>query len=211
MDFFRLDARQIDNVNLNRFSNDVKFDFKTSGSNLSKPLVKSALASKYPVALQAAIVSEDKPNFAFLPPQKTPTGFMNNSNHFFTVGIGISGGFSLPFGIFAGAGVYGSNTGEFGTYTGAGIQIASNMGGSASIEATYIFGPPSDFQGMAYGIGIEIEPCPPICVAGSLLFQPKTWRFLGFTFSVGVGVSALPANILIQAGMTNTKPRLIFR
>ncbi len=114
------------------------------------------------------------------------------------IGIGISGGF------------YGSSTGELGIFSGGSIGIWTNIGISASIMVTYILGPPSDLGGVSWGVGCDIGG-EFIGGGGMLLFSPPPIRFLGVSFSIGVGMSTLPFDITVQAGYTKTKPLLYLR
>jgi hypothetical protein len=75
---------------------------------------------------------------------------------------------------------------------------------------TFIFGPPSDFAGVSWGVGCDIG-VGIVGVGAMLLFTLPPIRCLGYAVSLSVGPTSLPFDVTVQMGITSTKPVLNFK
>jgi hypothetical protein len=125
-----------------------------------------------------------------------------------TVGVGSSVSAFAAIGITFGAGLYGSTKPELGIYTSGGGGIWTNAGVSASLQVTFVFGPPSDFGGMSWGVGVGCDiPGVGLGVSAMVLFSASgpPYRFLGFSYGLGAGVSVLPVEYTFQVSSTHLR------
>lgn len=126
-----------------------------------------------------------------------------------TIGAGVSTAAFAGLGVTVGTGLYGSNTPEFGAYASGGGGYWTNVGASGGIQYTVVFGPPSSFAGVCWGVGVDIGVPGTIVGAGAMaLFgmSGPPFEFLGVSWSVAVGPSILPADVTIQFSETKIFP-----
>ncbi len=125
-----------------------------------------------------------------------------------TIGLGGSTSAFAVIGVTAGAGLYGSTTPELGWYTSGGAGFWTNAGVSSGLALTYVFGPPSAFSGLSIGVGVDADlPGLGVGIGILLLFGASgpPFQFLGYSFGVSAGLSALPIDFTIQASDTYTR------
>jgi hypothetical protein len=160
---------------------------------------------RYPVE-----ISEHPPRIDIISPSRVPVGLTAGSKSAATLALGVNTAAFYGLGISVGAGLYGSTTRELGVYTGGSVGVWTNIGYSAGLQYTFIFGPPSDFGGVAIGVGCDVSG---VLVGGGamLLFSLPPFRCLGYSVGVGVGYSTLPFDVTVQVGITTPKPLLYFK
>ncbi|MBK5963359.1 hypothetical protein CCR95_04455 [Thiocystis minor] len=155
-------------------------------------------------------LSEHPPRVDIIPPSHVPVGLTPASKAAATLALGLNASAFAVVGISVGGGLYGSTNGELGVYNSGGLGLWSNIGVSAGPQYTFIFGPPSDFGGISWGVGCDVGPG---LVSGGamLLFSLPPFRCLGYSVSVSVGTTRLPFDVTVQASLTTTKPLLYFK
>jgi hypothetical protein len=137
------------------------------------------------------------------------------STHVFTAALGVSLSRYYLLGGTMGGGVYGSNKPETGTYLNYGGGVFLNVGGSLGGQLTWIFGPPSTFAGVCWGVGISVDVLP-VCPFGisvgghawfNLAYRPHAvFTLIGFSYDLAVGVGILPVTFSLEQSRTRTFP-----
>ena len=141
-------------------------------------------------------------------PNNVPVGLTPSSSGKFTMAVGLQGAAFAVIGATASAGVYGSTSPELGVFFSLGGGWWTNVGLSAGISLTFIFGPPADLNGVSWGIGCDSRWWVG-SVGGLLLFSPPPFRFLGFSVGLSAGPSMIPAfDVTVQVSNTFVTPIL---
>lgn len=126
-----------------------------------------------------------------------------------TIGCGLSSSAYVIAGVSFGAGIYGSNSPELGLYTSGGGGAWTNVGISSGVQYTYVFGPPASFGGMGWSVGGGVDiPGVGLGISVALLFSASgpPYTFLGYSFGVSAGLTALPAEVSFQVSNTALLP-----
>lgn len=125
-------------------------------------------------------------------------------------GLGASAGAAAVYG--ASGGVYFWNkptSGELGLYGSVSLGMMTNIGASATWQVSYLFGPaPALLAGESIIVGVELGG--QVFTGGGYLIFSYSWptELIGISFALGVGASALPANITVQYSKTWIKPAI---
>jgi hypothetical protein len=216
------DLRQLDNLNIQQQGSSIaKMPPGTlqKKSNFERSLVKGAITGaqvfnpSLGCLLEPIKVSENRPaTILITPPTTVPIGLSGTmppaAPHDLTLSIGWSGSVFMGLGSTIQGGLYGSTFPEFGLFASVAGGFWTNIGVSTGPVATLIFGPPSDFAGAAWGIGIDAKFLTG-AIGGLLLFSDPPFRFLGLSISLSAGPSAIPGfDFTVQYGGTMTKPLL---
>lgn len=164
------------------------------------PIIRSALdfraTSSVPVSVKGAIKAA---------PTRSATDWTA------CLGPNASGGAVVAFG--AGGGVYFWNKpkgGEIGLYGGYSVGMVTNIGVSLVGQFTYLWGPaPTMLAGTSIVVGVDVSvPTGILTGGGALIFSESPVQWIGFSFSLGVGASAVPYDFTIQASKTWIKPKV---
>jgi len=156
------------------------------------------------------IISDTPPSVSIRKPSRVPVGVTPRPKDEVTLALGMATTAFAVVGVSVSGGVYGSTNGELGVYTGGSVGVWTNVGASVGPQYTMIFGPPSDFAGVSWGVGCDLG-AGIVGVGGMLLFTLPPYRCLGFSVSLAIGPTSLPYDVTVQAGITTTKPVLRFR
>jgi len=212
-----IDLRDVDNI-----------DIQALGKLLGPPPPRTKLGPIEKAALSAAIdiwnlanpqavlfrnpidMADSPPTVTIAKPSSVPVGMATRAKDDVTLALGLTGSAFNVVGISVSGGVYGSTTGELGVYTGGSVGVWTNAGSGMGPEYTMIFGPPSDFAGVSWGVGCDIG----VGIVGTgamLLFTLPPFRCLGFSVALSVGPTSLPFDVTVQASITSTKPVLNFK
>jgi hypothetical protein len=126
-----------------------------------------------------------------------------------TIGAGSSGSIFSIVGVTVGQGIYASNSPEFGFYHGIGGGYWTNVGVSGGIQLTYVMGPPSDFGGLSWAVGVDCDiPGVGMGLSAAVLFSASgpPYQLQGWCVGIGAGVSALPVSLSFQVSNTKLIP-----
>ncbi|MCC6129771.1 MAG: hypothetical protein IT186_07560 [Acidobacteria bacterium] len=102
------------------------------------------------------IISDTPPSLTIKKPSKVPVGMTPRTKEEATLALGMTTTAFAVVGVSVSGGVYGSTNGELGVYTGGSVGLWTNVGVSMGPQYTFIFGPPSDFAGVSWGVGCDI-------------------------------------------------------
>jgi hypothetical protein len=217
MDRIRADLRDID-----------KIDIQKQGFSIAKAPPRRALGDVEKKALRSALdlwkllspeamifhnpldMADRPPRVDILPPTTVPVGMVPRTRPEATLALGITSQAFKVVGISTSGGIYGSTTRELGVYIGGSVGIWTNAGFGVGPTYTMVFGPPSDFAGVSWGVGVDIG-FGLVGLGGVLLFSLPPFRVLGYSVSLSAGVTTLPVNVEVSVGLTKTKPVLNFR
>jgi hypothetical protein len=122
-----------------------------------------------------------------------------------TIGVGATASAFMVIGVTYGAGLYGSNSPELGVYTSPGAGIWTNAGVSGGFQLTYVFGPPSSFGGLSWGVAVSADmPGVGVGLSAMVILSASgpPYQLLGWSVGVGGGVSVLPVDISFQVSNT---------
>lgn len=211
MNTFKIDARQLDNLDIQGLGSTLSGSPSARrATGMEATLLRGAVDLSGNVwAKEAISVADRKPRITAIGGAKYPIGLRPGTSPHLTMGLGISLAAAVVIGPTAGGGLYGSTTPEIGIYGSIGAGWWTNAFYSTGAAVTFVFGPPSDFAGIAWGIGADIKFIVG-SLGGLLLFSPPPIRFLGFSVSLSAGPSAIPAfDVTIQVSNTWTKPLLV--
>lgn len=185
---------------------------RRQAGTIEKPVISAAVSAASSVSNTAKILKEivDLADLA----KTVPVTLVGGSGPMVTgpksisqvtIGAGSSVSAFATVGVSFGAGLYASNSPELGIYTSAGGGIWTNAGASGSLQLTYVFGPPSSFAGLSWGVGVDCDvPGVGIGLSAMVLFGASgpPYEFLGWCFGVGAGVSVLPVDFTFQVSST---------
>jgi hypothetical protein len=221
MDKFRADFRALDKLNIVKLGKPVTPGPARKTLNQTESKVVDSLASfgqmlGQPTAnliKELARIPKSPPAVTVLPPLTVSFGLGPSALKVITLSIG---GNLEAFGLVGAtfqSGLYGSNSPELGIFTSVGAGLFTGVGVSSGLVLTCVFGPPSSFAGIAWGVGVDVTiPGLNGLVAGGamLLFTaPPTVRFLGYSAGLSAGFSGpLPITVSLQVSSTATKPLL---
>jgi hypothetical protein len=215
---FNIDLRDLDN-----------FDIQANGQLLGAPPPHNPIGPVQKLALEGAIdlwklvfpqavlfrepinVADNKPSVTIQKPSTVPVGLTPRAKDECTIALGITGSAFAVIGISISGGVYGSTTGELGVFTGGSVGVWTNVGASLGPQYVMVFGPPSDFAGVSFGVGCDIG-VGLVGVGAMMLFSLPPIRCLGISVSLSLGTpGSLPFDVTAQIGITSTKPLLNFK
>jgi hypothetical protein len=218
MDSFRADLRALDQLDLTKSVLPLPpFPARKTLNQAEKAALKAAFYFKqlfFPVFKSSAgvlqepiLISDKRPSIEILLPQTIQVGMAGGMPGDITLGIGVGVTLMAVIGLSNSFGLYGSTTPELGLFDSIGAGIWSNIGASGGATLTFIFGPPSDFAGISFGIGCDVGAG---LIGGNamLLFSPPPIKFLGFTAGIALGPSLASLDVTVQASETLTKPLL---
>ena len=157
-----------------------------------------------------ADVAEIPPHIHVFPPTTVPIGLSPAASSAATIGVGLSSAIFAGVGLTSAVGVYGSTTREFGAFYGAGLGLWSSVGASTGPQYTFVFGGPSAFAGVSWGVGCDVD-AGPVGIGAMLLFTLPPIRFMGYSVAFSIGTPSPPVTMTVQVGMTKTKPLLVIR
>jgi hypothetical protein len=201
-----------------------QIDVAQQGTRITKPVAPKPVMGMERSALDAAIskapgnVGSLLRDIRGLATAGTPitTSFVGSAAGFtvpaskgldITVGVGAAVDFSfIIFYCNFGRGLYASTTKEVGWYDAQAAGFGTpNLSASLNLPViTIIFGPPSDFGGLAAAVTVDYSFAPPskFGVTGSLLFSASPVRLVGLSFAGTYGLSAVPMDIAITSAPT---------
>src|SRR5262249_28316501 len=110
-----------------------------------------------------------------------------------TVSVGPGADGYVGIGVRASAGFYGClKPKELGWFYSYGGGWWLNIGASIGVTLAFIFGPPSDMDGVSYAAGVDVGKSPGTGWSGNamLLFTPPPFRILGIAIGAAWGWSA---------------------
>ncbi len=163
-------------------------------------------------SLEIMQVSERPPTVTRIDPSRVPVGMASRPSSIITIGLGVQVSAFVGVGFTGETGFYGSTSREFGVYVSGGAGWWTNVGSGVGPVLTIIFGPPSDFRGVALGIGADIIAAPPlVSFGGMLLFSAPPTRYIGVAVGFSAGLTVLPVDLTIQISKTATKPLVKLR
>jgi hypothetical protein len=219
MDRFRADLRELDKINIAKLAKPLaaasaRKRLTDPEANVVTSVASFASALGLPVGdlvKELARISKSPPAITVLPPKTVKLAFPGSLS---TLTFAI-GGNAEAFGIFGATfqtGVYASNSPEFGIFTSVGTGVFTNVGVSAGLALTVVVGPPSAFGGIATGIACDVNIpgfANVVGAGGMMLFSAApAFNFLGWSFSLSAGVSALPVTFSVQVSATSLRPIL---
>ena len=216
MDRIIVDCRRLERLDVVRFKKKLKSPPQRHFGSIEGSIVSGAISAAARVSKVARLLKEiaalgEKARAIkmTLKGGNGPMFKMPRKSRFLTAGLGASSAVFAGVGITSAAGIYGSNKPEFGCYTSAGAGCWTNLGASSELQVAYVFGPPSDFGGVSWGVGVSADmPGAGFGVSCQVMFSASgpPFRMLGFTVGIGVGVSALPADISLTVSSTKLVP-----
>lgn len=216
MDRVRVDLRELQGLDVVRLKKRLKSPPQRKFGSIQGSLVSTAIDVAAKVSNTARLLQEiatlgEKARAIklHLTGNHGPMFKMPRKSRYLTVGLGASSAVFAGLGVTSAGGIYGSNKPEFGFYTSAGAGCWTNIGASSELQAAYVFGPPSDFGGVSWGVGVSADmPGVGMGISCSIIFSAKgpPFRMLGFTVGLGAGVSALPADISMTVSSTKLIP-----
>ncbi len=96
--------------------------------------------------------------------------------------------------------------GEIGLFGAGGVGITTNIGISLVMQVCYLFGPaPALLVGDWLTVAVDVAPMPGATVAGMAIFSMVP-EFIGLGFAGGIGLSALPVSLTVEASTTAIHP-----
>ncbi|MEO6603436.1 MAG: hypothetical protein ABIQ16_26370 [Polyangiaceae bacterium] len=220
MNRVRADLRQLDNLNLAQQCLPLGPTLKRSRATTPESQgVKASLdlAVKFQPDLgflrEPFNVVTSPPSVTVLRPATVPMGLSGaistsstSSNITLATGLNIDA-FAVIGPVLQG-GIYGSTTPELGVFGSVGGGWWTNVGVGIGPVITLIFGPPSDLEGVAFGIGCDARFMVG-SLGGLLLFSPPPFRFLGIAVGLAVGPTAIPGfDVTVQVTKTFIRPLL---
>jgi hypothetical protein len=224
MDKISMDLRDLDNIDIRNGQAMTNVTSHNAVSGIEKAALKSSLnfsSSMFPdtgFLREPVNIAEHEPTVAIIPPSKVLLGL----GHFLvtrpiTAGIGPSASMAAGIGITIQGGVYGSTTPEVGVFVTGGLGLWTNAGVGVGGTLTVVLGPPADFFGDFWAVGVDVSPVPGklISVGGQLLFAGSfpslPVRFMGFAVGVAFGPSISPIDLTVQSTTTFGRPLLKFK
>lgn len=222
MDSFRADLTQLDLIDPTQLGSPLTgHPPRKTLSHLEESALKSGLQlsgnfdSRLKAFLEPISVAEHAPSISVRPPAVTPVGAVRRHRFDITMAVAAEGNAFLVIGVTGQAGVYGSTTPEVGVFASAGGGWWSNIGASIGPTVTFIFGPPSDMDGVSVGIGCDVSATPGVgwSVSGMLLYGTTgpPFPFLGFSVGAAFGVAPIRIDVTLQVTVTAHKPLLVFK
>jgi hypothetical protein len=215
MDRIRADLRQLDKLNIAQQSVPLVGSPRRSVASVGqRPVLRAAVDIAADINAQAGYLKEPfkiaqhPPSTTIFPPTTVPVGLTASSGSAFTLGCGLNVDVFAVVGAVLQGGIYGSTTPELGVFLSVGGGWWTNVGVGVGPVITFIFGPPSDLAGVAFGIGCDVGFMAG-SVGGLILFSPPPFRFLGFAVGVAFGPTSIPAfDVTVQVTDTFTRPLL---
>lgn len=219
MDRLNVDLRQLERLDVVRFKKRLKSPPQKRFGSIQKTLTNAAIdtaakVSKYKIIRVVQQISELSDKMKAITVKirgrSGPMFEVPRGTRVVTVGIGIASAVFSAVGITTGAGLYGSNKPEFGAYSTAGAGCWTNAGVSSEAQIAYVFGPPSDFGGVSWGVAVSAEmPGAGFGLSGQVMFSVNgpPFRMLGFTAGISVGVSVLPVDVSLTVSHTKLLPK----
>ncbi len=214
---FRADLRELDKFDLTQITNKLP---SLPGRRVLSPIEVSALKSALllgrmtglqsnaPLLYECVKVSDEKTAIEILNPMRVPVGLTDSPISDITVGL--CGSANLAFfgpGIGTAFGIYFSTVKEIGVFVNPFVGAWTNfVNTGAGPTAIFVCGPPSTFDGISYGVGVDVSVSKWSSITGMLLFSAPPLRFLGFAVGVSWGLQALEVDITVQAQYTKTYP-----
>jgi hypothetical protein len=216
MDRFRFDARQLDNLDIQGLGSPIRNrpGLRRSTGNEGTALRQAINLSDNALLREAFAFGDNPPEITVVPASRIPVGLGSSgsttSPSETTLGFGISASAGIVLGWVAGAGFYRTTRRELGVYYTYGSGFWTNAQASLSPTLTFVFGPPSDFGGISWGVGanLSIGTGFTLTIGAMLLFSTPPYRLIGFSFCLGGGLSVLPFDFTIQVSNTTTTPLL---
>ena len=221
MDRFKADLRQIDRLDIAKqgFALPSPIQPRKRLANTEKDALKSSIAYGKSFSPQLGLLSElikisERPPTLMITCPHMPIGITPSPGPITraTFGLGLEHSIFAFIGGSVQAGFYASiSPCELGVFTSLGLGLWSNVGVGLGPTFTVVFGPPSMFVGISWGIGADVGGSGIVSGNGMLLFSAPPFRFLGFAFGLAVGASWLPGDVTVQVNYTMAKPILTFR
>lgn len=216
MDRLTLNLQRIERLDVVRLRRRTRAPAKRPLGSIERPVVSTAIDAAARLSNTARLLQEVKElaetahrvSVTFVggrgPMIRPPT-----RSRYFTMGIGAASSAFAFVGVSVGYGLYGSNLPEFGLYSSRGGGIWSNVGVAGDLVATYVFGPPSKFGGISWGISVAADiPGAGFGISAQVLFGTTgpPFELLGFSYAIGAGVTALPVTVSLTASNTQLLP-----